>query len=113
VDARSGIEALAADLPDRSLRRKFLHRAYTMLPPTQRKTRRRIRHHAPGGLTPREWEVAVQIASGKKNREIADELIVSERTVETHVGHILSKLGFTSRAQIAKWAAEQRSPDGG
>jgi DNA-binding CsgD family transcriptional regulator len=57
-----------------------------------------------GGLTPREREVAVLIAQGKSNPEIAKALVVSERTVTTHVGNILSKLGFTSRTQIASWA---------
>ena len=43
---------------------------------------------------------------GKSNREIADLLVVGERTIETHVGNILSKLGFTSRTQIAAWSVE-------
>ena len=109
IDARSGIEALAAELWDPSLRMKFLRRAFNMLPRTQRQAKRRITVRASGGLTMREHEVAIQVALGKTNREIADELVVSERTVETHVGHILSKLGFTSRKQIAGWVTEQRS----
>ena len=60
-----------------------------------------------GGLTAREREVAVLIAQGKSNSEIAETLVVSERTVSTHVTHILSKLGFTSRTQIASWATAQ------
>lgn len=59
-----------------------------------------------GGLTPREREVAVRVAQGMSNPEIAEELIVSRRTVETHVTNILNKLGFSSRAQIRKWANE-------
>ena len=51
------------------------------------------------------------IASGRSNREIAAELVILLRTAENHVGHILIKLGFTSRAQIAAWAAASR-PDG-
>lgn len=61
-----------------------------------------------GGLTPREREVAVLIAQGKSNPEIAEQLVVSERTVTTHVSNILSKLGFTSRTQIASWATAKR-----
>ncbi len=61
-----------------------------------------------GGLTPREREVAVLIAQGKSNPEIAEALVVSERTVTTHVSNILSKLGFTSRTQVASWATEKR-----
>ena len=60
-----------------------------------------------GGLTEREREVAALIARGKSNRAIADELVVGERTVGTHVENILSKLGFSSRAQIAAWAVEK------
>jgi DNA-binding NarL/FixJ family response regulator len=63
------------------------------------------------GLTQREREVAALIARGKSNREISDELIVTPRTIETHVSSILSKLGFTSRAQIAVWAAEKGLPN--
>lgn len=61
-----------------------------------------------GGLTPRECEVAILIAQGKSNPQIAETLVVSERTVTTHVTHILTKLGFTSRTQIASWATAKR-----
>ena len=54
-------------------------------------------------LTPREWEVAMLVARGQFNRQIADALVVSERTVDTHVSHILHKLHLVSRAQIAAW----------
>jgi DNA-binding CsgD family transcriptional regulator len=57
-----------------------------------------------GGLTAREREVAAQIAQGKSNQAIAVDLFLSLKTVEAHVTRILSKLGFTSRAQIAGWA---------
>lgn len=56
------------------------------------------------GLTRREHEIATLIARGKSNREIAEVLVVSERTVEWHTGNILSKLGLQSRSQIALWA---------
>ena len=55
-------------------------------------------------LTPREREVAALVASGCTNREIAHQLMVAERTVETHLEHIFHKLGLTSRAQVAAWA---------
>jgi len=58
-------------------------------------------------LTPREQEVALLVARGLTNRRIASELSISERTVENHVHKILKKLGFTSRAGIAAWAAQQ------
>ena len=56
-------------------------------------------------IAAREREVAALVAQGKSNRNIAGDLVVSERTVETHVTNILLKLGFTSRSQIAAWAA--------
>ena len=58
------------------------------------------------GLTPREREVAALIAHAKSNGEIAEELMVSKRTVESHIANIRSKLGFTKRAQIVRWAIE-------
>jgi non-specific serine/threonine protein kinase len=51
--------------------------------------------------------VAALVAQGKSNRALADRLVVSERTIEKHIENILSKLGFTSRAQIAAWAVEK------
>jgi DNA-binding CsgD family transcriptional regulator len=59
-----------------------------------------------GGLTAREREVAILIAQGKSNPAIADKLVVTLRTVEAHVTHILRKLGFDSRAQVAGWAVD-------
>jgi len=60
----------------------------------------------PDGLTGREREVAMLIGQGKSNSEIATELVLSKRTVETHVGHILSKLGLSNRAQVMRWAID-------
>jgi DNA-binding NarL/FixJ family response regulator len=60
------------------------------------------------GLTRREREVAALIAQGLTNREIAARLVVAQRTAEGHVENILSKLGFTSRTQVAGWLANQR-----
>jgi non-specific serine/threonine protein kinase len=57
-------------------------------------------------LTQREREVAALIARGKANGEIARELVLSKRTVEKHIANILSKLGYTSRAQIICWAID-------
>ena len=58
-----------------------------------------------GGLTPREREVALLVAGGLTNRQIACELTISERTVTTHVGRILRKLGATSRSRVAALVA--------
>ena len=59
-----------------------------------------------GGLTAREREVAKCVACGNSNREIANELVLSERTVEAHIGNILGKLNLSSRTRIATWALE-------
>jgi non-specific serine/threonine protein kinase len=56
-------------------------------------------------LTPRELQVARLVARGRSNKEIAARLVVAQRTAEGHVEHILAKLGFTSRAQVAAWVA--------
>jgi DNA-binding NarL/FixJ family response regulator len=55
-------------------------------------------------LTPREREVAALVARGLMNRQIAAELVIGERTVETHVANVLGKLGLKSRAQVGAWA---------
>jgi len=58
-------------------------------------------------LTRREQDVAALIAHGQSNSQIAATLVISARTVETHVQHIMDKLSCGSRAQIAAWAAAQ------
>ncbi len=58
-------------------------------------------------LTRRERQVADLIAEGLTNQAIADRLVISPRTAQGHVEHILAKLGFTSRAQVAAWVVEQ------
>jgi DNA-binding CsgD family transcriptional regulator len=69
----------------------------------------RVQAGTPGGLTRREREIAALLAEGLSNKEIAARLVISQRTAETHVDHILGKLGMTSRAQVAGWVAEQRA----
>jgi DNA-binding CsgD family transcriptional regulator len=59
-------------------------------------------------LTRREHEVAVLVAGGLTNRQIAQELVISERTAGTHVERIMNKLGVHARTQIAAWATERR-----
>lgn len=61
-------------------------------------------HDAPV-LSRREDEVAALVAEGLTDREIANRLVISQRTAESHVQHILAKLGFRSRTQIATWFA--------
>ena len=59
----------------------------------------------PAVLTKREREVAELVAAGLTDRDIASRLVISLRTAESHVQHILAKLGFRSRSQIAAWVA--------
>jgi DNA-binding NarL/FixJ family response regulator len=63
----------------------------------------RLTMTASSPLTAREAEVARLVADALSNRQIADRLVLSERTVETHVRSILAKLGFTTRTEIATW----------
>jgi DNA-binding NarL/FixJ family response regulator len=98
--ARQVLNELAHSLNDPDEREAFLNRAEQRL-----SGRTDIRMPSPTtALTRRERDVALLVTRGLSNREIAGELFVGERTVETHVGNILGKLGFTSRAQIAAWA---------
>jgi DNA-binding NarL/FixJ family response regulator len=102
--ARTLIEELAATIADEPLRDNFLQRATAMLPYSRPLSPKQAAKQTL--LTTREREVAALIARGKSNQEIADRLIVTKRTVETHVGNIMFKLGYTSRTQIAVWAVE-------
>jgi ATP/maltotriose-dependent transcriptional regulator MalT len=80
--------------------------------------RRRARSAAGGGggsigLSAREWEVATLVAAGKRNREVAAALFLSEKTVETHLARIYDKLGVRSRAALATiLAASDYAPAG-
>lgn len=62
----------------------------------------------PTPLTRREQQIAELLADGLSNKEIAAKLVISRRTVETHVEHILRKLGLTNRAQAAAWIVAHR-----
>jgi DNA-binding NarL/FixJ family response regulator len=59
---------------------------------------------AAGGLTPREVEVLRLVAAGKTNRAVADDLVISEKTVARHVSNIFSKLGVASRSAATAYA---------
>jgi DNA-binding NarL/FixJ family response regulator len=58
-------------------------------------------------LTRKEIEVAILVAQGKTNKEIASQLFNSERTIDNHVQHIYNKLTIDSRAELALWVQER------
>lgn len=100
AEARGIIEQIATRIPDDDLRQQYRQKSAAMLARAGFESR-----PAPSGdpLTRREREIARLVARGLSNRQIADELFISERTVETHVGNILAKLDLNSRTQIAAW----------
>jgi DNA-binding NarL/FixJ family response regulator len=113
ASARGVVDGLAATLTvDHPLRQTFFDAAIARLPRLRPPSARRASKAAFGGLTEREREVAGLIARARTNREIAEELVLGERTVETHVENILSKLGLGSRRDVAAWTLEHRlAPD--
>ncbi|HXW44286.1 MAG TPA: LuxR C-terminal-related transcriptional regulator, partial [Streptosporangiaceae bacterium] len=70
----------------------------------------RLAAAGPLPLSPREREVARLVGQGLTNRQIAAALYISERTAQNHVQHILTKLGFANRSQIAVWSNAQPAP---
>jgi DNA-binding NarL/FixJ family response regulator len=68
----------------------------------------RVRGHAPESLlSPRELEVAKLVAEGNSTREIADTLVISEKTVERHRGSVLDKLKMRDRVDLTRWAIRE------
>jgi predicted ATPase/DNA-binding CsgD family transcriptional regulator len=63
----------------------------------------------PVPLTRRELEVADLVGRGLSNKEVAEQLRISQRTVESHVDHILRKLGFGSRTQVVAWMVDRQA----
>lgn len=102
--ARGLIHELAGNFSDSNRREQFLNFALSQLPPAPTLTSLRARKENMDGLTGREVEVATLIQQGKSDREIGELLSLSKRTVSTHVSNILTKLDFSTRAQIAAWA---------
>ena len=59
------------------------------------------------GLTPRERDVVRLVALGHTNREIADQLVLSVRTIETHRARIQARLQVSNRAELVRWALDR------
>lgn len=106
-NAQDAARSRAGTLTDGALAQAFLLHVDSVIPQLPAPTPRQAAKAAFDGLTDREREIAVLIAQGKANRQIAETLTLSKRTVDAHVGNILSKLGFTSRAQIVRWVVEK------
>jgi DNA-binding CsgD family transcriptional regulator/tetratricopeptide (TPR) repeat protein len=102
--ARATVSDLGQVIEDAELRAEFERTAYRQLPRVRVPSSRAAAKARFDGLTARECEVASLITRGASNREIADTLVLSERTVAVHIANMLSKLGFSSRTQIASWA---------
>ncbi|MCK0114199.1 helix-turn-helix transcriptional regulator [Ornithinimicrobium sp. F0845] len=58
----------------------------------------------PGGLTQREAQVLACVATGASNRQVAEQLVISEKTVGRHLANIYTKLDVSSRTAAAAWA---------
>ncbi|HEY7269342.1 MAG TPA: response regulator transcription factor, partial [Dehalococcoidia bacterium] len=102
--ARTLVLELAETIEEPDLRQRYLDAALASIPKAESPS------GTPNGagqrLTAREREVAGLVAAGMSNRAIAEALVLSERTVESHVANALAKLGYSSRAQLAVWASE-------
>jgi DNA-binding CsgD family transcriptional regulator len=114
LDARRAFDAarataadLESGLDEPTLMAAFRAGVDLLAPPPPERTPQQAARDAFGGLTRREREAAALVAQGKSNRAIARVLGIGERTVEGYVASALAKLRFSSRAQLAVWAAEQ------
>ena len=105
------IEQVAGTIPEEGVRVLLIERAKRRLGIVAPRRRGRAAPSAggfkSGGLTAREVEIAKLITQGRSNREIAARLLITERTVTTHISHIFNRLGFITRTRIAAWVAGQ------
>ncbi|NJM48184.1 MAG: response regulator transcription factor [Alkalinema sp. RU_4_3] len=85
----------------------LVHKGYTQLAPGIAQKLLEVSAPAPAqpspDLTPREWEILTLIAQGASNREIAQSLYISEKTVKNHITSLLGRLGLRDRTQAAIW----------
>jgi DNA-binding CsgD family transcriptional regulator len=96
----------ALDLADRCGARALAERARTELVVAGARPRR-LRISGRDALTPAELRVAEMAAAGRTNREIAADLFLTPKTIETHLGRAYSKLSITSRRELAAALSER------
>jgi non-specific serine/threonine protein kinase len=111
--AQTAAEAVLAGIDEPPLRACFLRDPLVQqaLGTATGRSNQRPVAHKPGAtspLTAREREIVALVARGLSNKAIAEQLVLSDRTVEMHVSNALGKLAFSSRAQLAAWAVEHR-----
>lgn len=101
---REIVEEIALTVPDARTRKTFARAATALIPGLYPLKAGQTAKRSPDGLTTRERAVITAVARGQSNREIADALFISEKTVEWHVGNCLRKRSFRTRAELAAWA---------
>jgi len=106
TQTRAVLMELAEPISDETVRANFLRQGLARIPAIPAAGARDAVKQAFGGLTEREREIAALIAGKRTNRQIAQKLFISERTVERHVSNILLKLNFHTRGQVAEWAGK-------
>lgn len=99
LEALAIVDGLGAAATARVLRRRLREHSVRMIPRGPRPTTR----HNPAGLTARQQDVLALVAEGLTNRQIADRLVVSVRTVDHHVSAVLQKLQVATREAAASW----------
>ena len=104
--ARQLLATMAATIGDDVVRERFQAATSVLLPRPPELTPLQKSKQAAGGLTQRERSVALLVTQGMTNREIADDLFITVRTVKSHITNILTKLDLTSRSQLAVWVVE-------
>jgi DNA-binding CsgD family transcriptional regulator/tetratricopeptide (TPR) repeat protein len=111
-EARAHVDVAIAELQDMHMQ-PALERALAVRNKLRTPSKSLAARHAGSDtLTGREHEIASLVGAGLTNREIAARLVISEGTTEVHVKHILSKLGFKSRNQVAGWLAQHSDGQG-
>ena len=107
VEARRELQA-ALEIFERLEAAPWIERVHTELRATGARLRRR--EESRDELTPQELQVALQVADGKTNKEVAAAMFLSPKTVEFHLGRIFRKLGVTSRTELARRVASEIEP---